>query len=199
VFGFHCRARTSILIVFSGEYHIRNRWFIYIVVGLCFGFGDWYFLDMLASLGQNQALNESLNQTPEYIRVLIVMGLVISNYGVWLIPVIPTAIYEMKRSHSLLRSAISSVVVWISAIVSYYIYYAFLLMFVGLPNMDFMLFSNRQSATYWIDWWEPFRRVILDQFVEWIIIAVIAGAIVGIMSAYIFNLLSRKNTRREAT
>lgn len=178
---------------------MRNRWLIYVVIGLCFGFADWYFLDMLASLGQNKALNESLLLTPKYIRVLIVMGLVISNYGVWLIPVIPTAIYEMKRSHSLLRAAISSVVVWISAMVSYYIYYALLLMFVGLPNMDFLLFSNRQSATYWIDWWVPFRRIILDQFVEWIIIAVIAGAIVGIMSAYSFNLLSRKNARREAT
>jgi hypothetical protein len=173
---------------------MRNRWLIYVVIGLCFGFADWYFLDILASLGQNQALNESLNQLPEYIRILIVIGLVISNYGVWLIPVIPTAIYEMNRSHSLTRAAISSVVVWISAMVSYYTYYTFMLMFVGLPNMDFMLLSNHISPTYWVDWWKPFQRVILDQFGEWIIIAVIAGAIVGIMSAFIFNFLSRKNT-----
>ena len=171
---------------------MRNRWLIYVAIGLCFGFADWYFLDLLASLSQNQALNENLLQAPEYIRVMIVMVLVISNYGVWLIPVIPAAIYEMKRSQSLRRAAISAVIVWSAAMLSYYAYYAFMLMFVGLPNMDFMLFSNRQSVAYWADWWPPFRRVILNQFVEWIGIAVIGGAIVGTLSAYVFKHTSKK-------
>jgi hypothetical protein len=176
---------------------MRNRWLIYIAVGLCFGFADWYFLDLLASLSQNQALNENLLQAPEYIRVLIVMVLVISNYGVWLIPVIPTAIYEMKRSQSLRRAAISAVIVWSMAMLSYYAYYAFMLMFIGLPNMDFMFFSNRQSATYWADWWPPFQRVILAQFFDWIGIAVIGGVIVGTLSAYVFNLVSKRRRQRE--
>lgn len=175
---------------------MRNRWLIYVAIGLCFGFADWYFLDLLASLSQNQALNENLLQAPEYIRVMIVMVLVISNYGVWLIPVIPAAIYEMKCSQSLRRAAISAVIVWSAAMLSYYAYYAFMLMFVGLPNMDFMLFSNRQSVAYWADWWPPFRRVILNQFVEWIGIAVIGGAIVGTLSAYVFNHTSKKRLQR---
>lgn len=102
---------------------MRNRWLIYVAVGLCFGFADWYFLDLLASFSQNQALNESMLQAPEYIRVLIVMVLVISNYGVWLIPVAPAAIYEMKRSQSLRRAAISAVSVWSAAMLSFYAYY----------------------------------------------------------------------------
>jgi hypothetical protein len=178
---------------------MRNRWLIYVAVGLCFGFADWYFLDILASLSQNQALNDNLLQVPEYIRILIVMVLVVSNYGVWLIPVIPAAIYEMKRSQSLRGAAISAVIVWSSAMLSYYAYYAFLLMFVGLPNLDFMLFSNRQSATYWADWWPPFRRVILNQFVEWIGIAVIGGAIVGILSAYVFKSISKRRLQKASS
>jgi hypothetical protein len=176
---------------------MRNRWLIYVAIGLCFGFADWYFLDLLASLGQNQALNGNLLQAPGYIRIIIVMVFVISNYGVWLIPVIPTAIYEMKRLQSLRRAAISAVIVWSSAMLSYYAYYAFMLMFVGLPNMDFMLFSNRQSATYWADWWPPFQRVILAQFIDWIGIAVIGGVIVGTLSAYVFNLASKRRRQRE--
>ncbi|HBG75182.1 MAG: hypothetical protein A2X25_12965 [Chloroflexi bacterium GWB2_49_20] len=177
---------------------MRNRWLIYLVVGMGFGFADWYFLDLLALLSQNQSLNENLLQTPEYIHILILTVLVISNYGIWLIPVIPTAIYEMKRSHSLLRAAISAVIVWSAAMLSYYAYYAFLLLYVGLPNLNFMLFSNRQSTTYWADLWPPFRRVILVQFVEWIGIAVIGGMIVGTLSAYVYQQISKKRKQRGA-
>lgn len=168
---------------------MRNRWLIFIAVGLAFGIADWYFLDLLASLGQNPALSDNLLQASPYIRLLAVIALVALNYGVWLVPVIPVAIYEMKRSRSLRGAAISAVIVWSAAMLSYYAYYAFMLMFVGLPNMDFMLFKNHQLASYWENWWGPFRRVILDQFVEWIGIAVIGGAIVGTMSAYVSDRL----------
>ncbi len=153
-----------------------RRWLIYAAIGLGFGIADWFFLDLLASLSQNQVLNETLPQMPEVIRLLIVIILVAANYGIWLIPVIPAAIYEMRRSLSLRRAALSAVIVWCAAMVSYYAYYAFMLMAVGLPNMEFMLLSNRRSATYWADVWPPFQRVILAQFAEWIGIAVIGGA-----------------------
>ena len=102
------------------------------------------------------------------------------NYGIWLIPVIPVAIYEMKRSHSIRKAALAAILIWSTAIFSYYTYYAILLMFFGLPNLEFMLFSNHQTVSYWADWWPPFKRVILDQFVEWIGIAVIGGGDCGI-------------------
>ncbi len=131
------------------------------------------------------------------IRILTVIILVAANYGIWLIPVIPVAIYEMSRSHSLRRAALSAVIVWSAAMVSYYAYYAFMLMAVSLPNMEFMLFSNRRSATYWADMWPPFRRVIVAQFAEWIVIAVIGGAMVGTLSAYVYHLLTKRGMQRE--
>jgi hypothetical protein len=123
---------------------------------------------------------------------LIVIALVAANYGVWLIPVIPAAIYEMKRSQSLYRAALSAVIVWSMAMVSYYAYYTFMLMFVGQPNMDFMLFSNRDLATYWSDWWPGFQRVILNQFAEWIGVAIVGGALIGTMSACVFNFIVKR-------
>jgi len=172
---------------------MRNRWIIYVAIGLCFGILDWYFLDLLASLNQIQFLNEGL---PAFVQVLVVILLVSMNYGIWLIPVIPVAIYEMKRSNSIRKSAGAAIIVWSVAILSYYAYYAFLLMFVGLPNLDFMLFSNKQTASYWTDFWPPFKRIILDQFVEWIGIAVIGGGIVGSMSAYLFKCVTKKKVAK---
>jgi len=172
---------------------MRNRWIIYVAIGLCFGILDWYFLDLLASLNQIQFLNEGL---PAFVQVLVVILLVSMNYGIWLIPVIPVAIYEMKRSNSIRKSAGAAIIVWSVAILSYYAYYAFLLMFVGLPNLDFMLFSNKQTASYWTDFWPPFKRIILDQFVEWIGIAVIGGGIVGSMSAYLFKGVTKKKVAK---
>lgn len=177
---------------------MRNRWLMYIAVGLVFGIADWYFLDLLASLDQDQALSDNLFKAPAYIRSLIVIVLVASNYGVWLVPVIPVAIYEMKRSRSLRRAAISAVIVWSAAMLSYYAYYAFMLMFVGLPNMDFMLFTNHQSVSYWENWWGPFRRVILNQIMEWIGIAIIGGAIVGTISAYVSDGLVKRVLQRRS-
>ncbi len=175
---------------------MRNHWWIYGLIGLCFGILDWYFLDLLASFGKNQALNEYINQAPVYIPILTIITLVTLNYGIWLVPVIPVAIREMKISHSMRLAAISAVIVWAAAMVSYYSYYAFLLMFVGLPNLDFMLFSNHSAPQYWDNWWPTFRGLILGQFLEWIVIAIICGSIVGTVSAYIFNRISKRCLQR---
>ncbi len=115
------------------------------------------------------------------------------NYGIWLVPVIPVAIYEVKQSHSIRLAALSAVVTWVTALFSYYAYYAFLMMFVGLPNLDHVLFTNRHAPTYWADWWPLFQRVILGQFVEWVGIALVGGAIVGTLSAYLFRLIARRH------
>lgn len=177
---------------------MRKRWLIYIAIGLCFGIVDWYFLDLLASLldqlGQDESLFEAV-----YARLLIIAVFMSLNYGIWLVPVVPTAIYEANRSQSVRKAALAAVVVWVAAIFSYYAYYTFLLMFVGLPNLDFMLFSNRRSPTYWTDWWPPFQRAVLSQFIEWIGIAVIGGAIVGALSTYLYWRISKRRVSRQQT
>jgi hypothetical protein len=177
---------------------MRKRWLIYIAIGLIFGIVDWYFLDLLASLLDRLGQDETLFEAA-YARLLIIAVFMSWNYGIWLVPVVPTAIYEVKRSQSLRKAALAAVVVWAAAILSYYAYYTFLLMFVGLPNLDFMLFSNRQSLTYWTDWWPPFQRAVLSQFIEWIGIAVISGALVGTFSAYLYRRISKRPVSRQQT
>ena len=60
---------------------MRNRWLIYGLIGLAFGIADWFFLDLLAALGQNRALNDYLLQAPDILRILAVLLLVGLNYG----------------------------------------------------------------------------------------------------------------------
>ena len=171
---------------------MRKRWIIYIFIGLVFGIIDWYFIDLLATLNQTQRLNNFFLERSEVLRQLYIAVIVILNYGIWLIPAIPIAIVEMKRSGKLWKAAVAAVIVWSMALLSYYAYYAFLLMFVGLPNFDFMLFKYRQSATYWVDWWPPFKRVIVNQFVEWLLVGLAGGTIVGVISAYLYSISSKK-------
>jgi hypothetical protein len=171
---------------------MRNRWLAYAGLGLCFSVVDWYFLDLWARLSQNQALNQSLVQASDLARLLVVFLIVSINYGIWLVPVVPAAIYETRRSGSVARAAVAAVVVWSAAMGAYYAYYAFMLLWVGLPNMDFMVFANRHAPGYWTDFWPPFRRVIVDQFAEWIGIAIVGGAIVGALSAVAYGRLSKR-------
>jgi hypothetical protein len=56
-------------------------------------------------------------------------------------------------------------------------------MFAGLPGMEFMLFVHRHLPSYWNDWWVSFQQVILNQFMDWIGVAIVGGAIVGALSA----------------
>ena len=46
-----------------------------------------------------------------------------------------------------------------------------------------MLFVHRNLPSYWNNWWVSFQQVILNQFMEWIWVAIVGGAIVGALSA----------------
>jgi hypothetical protein len=170
---------------------MRKRWMMYAGLGLGFGIADWYFLDALSNLGRMDWLNSAVQSAP-LVGLVAVMLLVGLNYGVWLVPVIPAAVYEARRSASLVRTALAGALVWASAIISYYAFYTFQLMFVGLPNVGYMLFSNRQSPTYWEDWRPLFQRVIADQFLQWIGIAVVGGAIAGAGTAVLYRSAGRR-------
>src|SRR5512133_3131442 len=171
---------------------MRKRWIIYIIIGLVFGIIDWYFIDFLAYVNQTQQLNNFFLARSEILRQLYVVMVIALNWGIWLVPAIPVAIIEMKRSGRLWKAALAAVLVWSMALLSYYAYYTFLLMFVGLPNFDFMLFKYRQSATYWVEWWPPFKRVIVDQFFEWLLVGLVGGTLVGIISAYLYAVSLKK-------
>lgn len=65
---------------------MKKRWFIYIIVGILFGIFDFYYQEFTGG-----------GITSNFIWFIVA-------WGIWLIPIIPIAIYEAKVTESRLRS-----------------------------------------------------------------------------------------------
>lgn len=97
----------------------------------------------------------------------------------WLVPVLPVTFYESRTSRSVSRSAKAGALCWVSSIASYYIYYLLLLAFWGLPNMEHLLVLGPKQAGFWQEWSAAFQKIILNQVIEWLPIALVGGSLVG--------------------
>lgn len=167
----------------------RRFYLKYLLLGLAFGIADWHYLDLLASAHWQSFLGNG--PLAPLVGVPLILAL---NWGIWLVPVVPAAIYEARRTGSARVAATAAVVIWCATIVGYYLYYAVLLTFVGLPGMDFLLFSHRgASAVYWRVWLNYFNSLIVAQFLEWIVVAVAGGALVGVGCAWMRNRWVRRH------
>ena len=83
---------------------MKIRWFIYLVIGIVFGVFDFYFHSFISNV---------LGQGETFWRVL--------TYGVWLVPLIPIALFEVRISKSKMRSALACSLTWLLSIISYYL------------------------------------------------------------------------------
>lgn len=161
------------------------RLVLYIVIGLAFGVFDWYYLDVLAHfpwgpLGQS---------------ILVVPVILLLNYGVWLVPVIPIAWRESRASRKIQNAILAAAATWSSAIFGYYAYYTLLLSLGVLPNLANLNVFGDRTAGFWEDWTAMFQKVILSQFLEWIVIAVVGGSVIGAGVYLLWKNRSGKGTR----
>lgn len=154
---------------------MRRRWVIYLMIGTVFGVFDFFYLGALAQVFFPFG---PAGPIPPFLQVL--------NLGIWLIPVVPIALYEARLSRSRLRSAVASLSAWCAAIVAYYFTNAVQLAFLGLPSRQEMHISNHSSPHFWRNWVSEFQGSILGGIAEWIMVAVVGGAIVGFLTASIF-------------
>jgi hypothetical protein len=127
--------------------------------------------------------------------ILVVPIIILLNYGIWLVPVIPCALVEIRYSGRIRLSAIAGSVVWSSALAGYYAYYAALLALVGLPHLDHLLLSNRNAPGFREEWAAAFDRMILSQLLEWMPIGLVGGAIVGGVVGCVYLARRRRTTR----
>jgi hypothetical protein len=155
------------------------RFLFYIALGLVFGIIDWFYLDWLAHLSWGD-LGKSL---------LVVPVIVMMNFGIWLVPIIPAVIFETRYSSKVYYPMLVGMITWSCAILSYYMYYAALLSMGKLIQLEHLNIFGEKYDTFWYEYWQMFKGIILAQFFEWIIIAVIGGAIIG---SLIFWLLHKK-------
>ncbi len=156
---------------------IRKRFTAYALIGLFFGILDWFYLDWLAHF-QWGALSESL---------LVIPFILLMNYGIWFVPVIPVAIHETGRSGSIRSPMLAGSLLWSCAILSYYAYYAILLSTGKLPHLAHLNIFGEKYDTFWPEYWQMFKGIIIGQVFEWIFIAIAGGAIIGALVYWLFR------------
>ena len=159
----------------------KYRFLLYSLIGLLFGLLDWFYLNWLARISWG-SLGESILVVP------IIIGL---NYGIWLVPIIPVVVYEARHAEKILPCMLAGMLTWSCAIFSYYFYYAILLSLGKLPHLEHLNIFGDKNARFWYYYWQMFNGIIVGQFVEWIIIAVIGGAALGALFYWFLHIRSR--------
>jgi hypothetical protein len=165
-----------------------KRWYFYALTGLIFGIFDWFYLDWLS-----RGLGPNLGENP-FIVIPIILGL---NYGIWLVPIIPVTLYEANRAKTIKSPIIAGILTWSCAILSYYTFYAVLLSFGKLPNLEHLNIFNGNFHSVRPEYWRMFNRIILFQFLEWIPIAVIGGGVTGVIAWWLIRRF--KHQKPEST
>jgi hypothetical protein len=106
------------------------------------------------------------------------------------VPVIPVVLYEVKVSHSKLKSVLASILTWSISVISYYLFMIFKLIFIGQSTRPELYMSNYKDPFYWSNLKSVFLGDVLGGIIEWIEVAVISGSIIGffVSSIYLFSL-----------
>ncbi|GHU08304.1 hypothetical protein FACS189431_4310 [Alphaproteobacteria bacterium] len=154
----------------------KHRWLIYILIGVVFGIIDYYI----------QLLTRTFDSRLAYAVVA---------FGVWLIPAVPIAIYEMKVSKSILRTMLTTVATWVVAVFVYYTYIMFRLMFIGQDSMAHLHISNSNDPYYWENIKSTFEGDVLGR-IEWFWAAIVGGAVVGFLAAVIYKVIAKRYLKK---
>ena len=167
----------------------KRRFLLYALIGLAFGVIDWFYLNWLAHISWG-GLGESILVVP------IIIGM---NYGIWLVPIIPVVIYEAWHAQRMRNPMLAGMLTWSCAIFSYYAYYGILLSLGKLPHLEHLNIFGNKDETFWYYYWQMFKGIILGQFFEWIIIALIGGAIIGALSFWFIHKRPKDLTQEYET
>lgn len=146
---------------------MKKRWFIYIIIGVLFGVFDFYY----------QEFTEGISSS-SYVTWFVVA------WGIWLVPIIPIDLYEAYVSESRVKSALANVLTWSISVISYYLYMAFKLIFIGQTSMQFLHISHYRDEFYWSNLKSIFLGDVLGGSIPWIFVAVIGGFITGFLISF---------------
>jgi len=167
-----------------------NRWLKYALIGLLFGIADWYYLDLLAHFNWGNFGSS----------ILVIPIFLLLNYGFWLVPILPIVVVESRRGSRILSPVLAGVITWSSAIASYYAFYTVLLSLGVLPHLAGLNVFGDRYPGFWEDWMAVFRKIILAQFFEWIVIAIVGGGLIGAVVSFVYRTwINRKSSTSPGT
>lgn len=154
-----------------------KRWYFYAAIGLVFGIFDWFYLHWLTHIQWG-----ALRGSP-----LVILLTILLNYGIWLVLIIPVVTVAARQRQKARDPIGVGILTWIFALVGYYAYYWALLSLGKLPNLGYLDIFGENFARYQLQYWRMVRRVIMYQFLEWSLIAIIGGGVIGALAWWIFR------------
>lgn len=146
----------------------KKRWFAYALVGIFFGIFDFYYQHI--EFG-----------TSSLVRVLAILG-------IWLVPLVPIALYEARISRSILKPALASIFTWSIAIIAYYVYLLVKVVFIGQASRPEVHISSISDPYYWGNLRTVFLGDVGGGIVEWIGLAIVGGGILGLLVGFAYKL-----------
>lgn len=170
------------------DFEMKNRLFSYFSTGLIFGTLFLFYFEVIDRFMNTWHINEE-NALAVWAFISIEFLLI---FGVWLIPTIFPAKVEFRHSKRVGLSVIAVIVMWVSAVLGYYLTYIVLLAFVGLPNMQYYLVFGQHGPTFWQDWAALFPQLILFKFLQWTVVGVIIGGFAGFITSSLYSFWVRK-------
>ena len=149
----------------------KKRWYIYVTIGVIFGIVDYY---LQALLQQNQPVS------------------IIAIFGVWIIPLLPVALYESWASRRITGTILASILTWSTAIVSYYVYMFCVLVFFGTVSRPELYIGHISEPYYWTNVSMVFTGDGLGGIVEWLMVAIFGGGVLGACIGFLYRLILPK-------
>jgi hypothetical protein len=154
---------------------LKKRWLVYILIGIMFGVFDFYYQTFISDTfyaHPSRGLGRNLIEP-----ILMI--------GIWLVPIIPIILHEARFSYSSWLPALASAFTWSTSVVTYYLTNAFQLAIVGVPSRPEMHISNRNDPYFWVNWRGVLEDLVANN-VEWIVVAVIGGIVIGFLLSFIY-------------
>lgn len=156
----------------------KKRWLVYGLIGLVFGLFDYFF--------QQAAQSDA----SPLVRVMII-------YGIWLVPLVPIALYEARRSRSELKTALVCAFTWSVAIIVYYLYMAIELIIIGKDTRPELHLSNSSDPYYWSNLGQVLSNDMGGGILEWITLALAGGGLLGLCIGWLNKAATRRKISEE--
>ena len=157
-----------------------KRWLVYILIGIVFGVFDFYYQAFISDTMHVHPLG----------GLGISLILPILEIGIWLAPIIPIVVHEARLSTSSWLPALASALTWSTSVAAYYLTNAFQLAIMGVPGRPELHISNHLDPYFWSNWRGVFFEELVANNVEWIIVAVIGGAVTGFLLSFLYRSCS---------
>lgn len=153
-----------------------KRIFVYLLISFIFsGFDVWYATETVTLFTKFGPF-----------ALLLLVYLFVACI-VWLIPIIPMCIYEVKRKNNTFRISLITFFIWISSLFFYYGFWIpFKVVFIGQKTLIYLHISNHNSPYYW-ESIINFTSGSLEGFTFWAIFAIIPSFIVTYVIVYIIK------------